>query len=394
MPEIVRLAAATQTDAALPSDTIADPFAGGDPPRTSNRILGSRPIHAWENYYLSSAIYSVAKHAGYDEEALEIFPGENGNKGTHFFSAITGDMFTPMYDAADTELFTGEGINPIVKPCDSGYTACFFTPQVVKRAYAAFGRACVYVSAVYIKANLRAVMNAIKASIDEGIPVLSWGWRNTKGDMTEGCFIGGYENEQLYVNGPEWMAKGFEPSEMENAFDDDGYFAATEGLSGCLGLFFVGEPIEKTPSPQVYRDAIAAIPARLTLSPAGHIIFGKAAFYHWADVLLDEMRYTGKTDDELGKLIWGVHCKSFCNVCTSNADHFIRAAVSEVEIAAKLLPLYERFFKCKDRIWKLSGGFSPPAKKFRQRKFREKIAALLREMGAICGEILAVFEEA
>ena len=148
--------------------------------------------------------------------------------------------------------------------------------------------------------------------------------------------------------------------------DDDGYSTSADGLYGSLGLFFVGAPIEQTPLIDIYREAIAAIPERLTLPPAGYITFGKAAFDLWADNLLDETLFTGKTDDELGGLIWGLHCKSYCNVCTSQACDFIKAAAKELEIAARILPIYEQFFKCKDKIWKLSGGFYPPAKKIPQ----------------------------
>jgi len=385
VPEIIGMAQAIAKGSALPSDSIADPFAGGDPPRTSNRILGCRRVQSWENYYLPSAIYSVAKLAGFDEDVLGMF--EWDNKGTHFFSAITGDMFTPMYDSADT-VPRDDGW-ATVRPTDSGFTACFFTPQAVKRAYAAFGRTCVYLSAEYIKENFRTVKNAVKASIDKGLPVLSWGWglydcsNGERINISEACYIGGYESDQLLVNGPKWEG---------DKLDKDGFFTfadGEEGLLGSSGLFFVGEPIEKTPLPEIYREAIAAIPEQLTLPTAGYISFGKAAFELWADTLLDETRYAGKTRDEL--LTWGIHCKSYCNVCTSQAVNFLRAAPRELESAAKILPLYEQIKKRKDKIWKLSGGFTPPAKKFRRRRFRAKIAGLLREMGDICGAIVECY---
>ncbi|MCL2495109.1 MAG: hypothetical protein FWE98_05570, partial [Oscillospiraceae bacterium] len=166
IPEIMKLAQTLHPGGILPSDAIADPFAGGEPPRTGNRITEYRRIQNWENYFLASALCSVAKLVGFDEDALTMFAQKNGNKGMHFFSAITGDMFTPMYDILDE------------KPADSGFTACFFAPQVIKRAFAAIGRDCVYLSPAYIKENLRTVTNAVKASIDKGIPVLSWGWGN------------------------------------------------------------------------------------------------------------------------------------------------------------------------------------------------------------------------
>jgi hypothetical protein len=47
MPEILNMAQAS----AFATDTITDPFAGGQPPRTSNRILNYRRIQNWENYW-------------------------------------------------------------------------------------------------------------------------------------------------------------------------------------------------------------------------------------------------------------------------------------------------------------------------------------------------------
>ena len=368
-PAILGMAQALQAGGALPSDTIADPFAGGEPPRASNRITEYHKIQPCENYFLASALCSMGKILGSDIDSL------------HFYSAITGDMFTYIYSLER-------------KYCDSGITNILFAPQVVKKAYAALGYDCVYLSTGYIKDNFRAVMNAIKASVDKGIPVLSWGMGNVTfldsghwgSTMPEGCLIGGYdEGDVLYVNlycGPERVET-----------DGDGYTAITNGLDTTLGLFFVGEPCAKTPVEEVYREAIASIPALLTLPPADGFIFGQTAFETWADTLLDESNLEGKTDAEIEGLgvIWDIHCAPYCTVCTSDALNFIKTAAKEykLESAKRLLPLYQEFTKRRQKIWKLQGGFSPPPEKFRQRKFREKIAALLREMGGICGEIVA-----
>ena len=371
-PEIVSMVEQAQAGSALPSDTIADPFAGGEPPRASNRILEYRKIQPWENYFLASALCSVGKALG------------SGIDSLHFYSAITGDMFAYIY-------------SPERKYCDSGVTNCIFMPQVVKKAYAALGYDCVYLSTEYIKHNFRAVMNAIKASVDKGVPVLAWGMGNVimsngdhYGPLPEACLIGGYDKgDVLYVNlycGPDRVGT-----------DDDGYTAITNGLDTTLGLFFVGEPIEKTPMREVYQEAIASIPALLTLPPPDGYIFGQPAFETWADTLLDESNLEGKTDEELAGLgiTWDIHCAPYCTVCTSDALNFVKTAAKEykIETARRLLPLYKKFTKRRQKIWKLQGGFEPPVKKFRQRKFREKIARLLREMGAICGEILAAFEK-
>ncbi|HEX2944910.1 MAG TPA: hypothetical protein VHT96_03030 [Clostridia bacterium] len=375
-PEILTMA----QHAAFATDTIADPFAGGEPPRTSNRILNYRRIQNWENYFLASAICSVAKATGADEEAFKAIGNEKVNNGFHFFSAITGDMFTVLY-AAD-------------KPCDSGVTNYFFVPQVIKRAYSAFGCDCIYLSNAQIQKDYRVVTNAIKASVDKGIPVLAWGMGNvTLGDgsyydpLPEGCLIGGYDkNDILYVNlypGPERMS-----------VDSDGYTAVTRGLATTKGLFFVGNPIEKPDLREIYRRVIEGIPAFLAMQPADGYVFGRSAFEKWADTLLDDSRFAGKTDDELGGVCWNLHCSPYCNICTSAAEAFIRAAaeVYNIALAKKLLPLYEGLTQLRQQIWTLHGDFFPPMDKFRTHEFRAQIAETLRRMGGLCNAILQAFE--
>ena len=362
------------------TDTITDPFAGGEPPRSSNRILNYRRIQPWENYFLASAICSVAKATGADEEVFKTIGREQVNSGLHFFSAITGDMFAVLY-AAD-------------KPCDSGITNYFFIPQVVKDAYAAFGYDCIYLSNAQIHKDFRAVMNAIKASVDKGIPVLAWGIGNVTfpsgnryDPMPEACLIGGYdENDLLQVNlysGPERIN-----------VDADGYTAITHGLDTTRGLFFVGNPIEQPDLREIYRRAIERIPALLALPPADGYVFGREAFEKWADILLDETRFAGKTDDELSGICWNVHCSPYCNICTSAVEPFIRAAseVHDIALAKKLLPLYEKFIQLRQEIWALHGDFFPPMDKFRTREFRTQIAEILRRMGSICDDILRAFD--
>lgn len=375
-PEILSMAQAS----AYATDTITWPLAGGEPPRTSNRILNYRRIQNWENYFLASAICSVAKAAGVDEETLKTIGHEQVNGGFHFFSAITGDMFTVLY--------------AIDEPSDSGLTNYFFVPQVVKKAYAAFGYKCLYLSNSQIKKDYNAVMNAIKVSVDKGIPVLAWGMGNVimsdgshYDPLPEGCLIGGYdENDLLYVNlypGPERMA-----------VDEDGYTAIINGLDTTKGLFFLDEPIELTEKREIYRSAIEAIPAFLSMPPADGYVFGKEAFEKWADTLLEESRFLGKTENELSGICWDLHCSPFCNICTSAAEIYIRAAaeVYDITLAKKLLPHYERFTRLRQEIWTLHGDFFPPMDKFKSREFRTKIAEILRSMGSVCDEIIKAFD--
>lgn len=351
----------------------SDTATGIESTRTSNQIHGYRRIQNWENYFLDSAIYSVAQSLGITYE-----------DNFHFISAITGDMFAYLYSKN--------------KPCDSGITNYFFMPQLVKKAYAAMGYDCIYLSKKQIKKDFRAAMNAIKASINNGIPVMAWGMGNViMGDgsrydpLGEGCLIGGYdEGDILYVNlypGPERLPAG--------SVDEDGYSAITHGLDTTNGIFIAGEKTEKPDLKDIYRDAITAIPAFLTLAPADGYLFGKQAFDCWADTLLDNAYFYGKTDEELGGICWNLHCSPYCSVCTTNSYAYIKKAAEqypEIETARKILPSYAQLNKFKDEIWALHGDFFPSMDKFRTYEFRAQIAVILRQMGDICDDIVTAFK--
>ncbi len=375
-PEILTMA----QHATFMSDTIADPFNGGEPPRTSNKISEYKKIEPWQNYFLCSAICSVGLKLGSEIEDF------------HYYANFTGDNFTYLY-AADKG-------NPNNVQCDSGVTNYFFVPQVVKSAYSAFGYECIYISNAQIKKDFRAVMNAIKASVDKGIPVLAWGlvnepkdWSNYTGILPEGCLIGGYdENDVLYVN--------LYNTEGKPTIDEYGYSTIANALDNVKGVFFAGEPISKIKSKQVCKNIIESIPMFLTLPSAengnGRYVFGKAAFEIWAETLDDDTYFENKSDDELNNICWNLHCSPYCCVCTSSAYDFFKETVEkypDMTIAAKLLPLYKQMQNYRQEIWGLQGGFYPPIDKFKTHEFRSHIADILRKMGGLCDDILAVFEE-
>jgi AraC-like DNA-binding protein len=375
--------------AAMESDTVADFLAGVEPTRTANKITDYRRISTWENYYLSSAICSVGESLG---------AGRGELRGFHFYAHITGDSFTYMYAA--------EKGNPDKIPCDSGVTNYFFMPHVVKKAYAAFGYDCVYISNSQIKKEYRAVMNAIKASVDRGIPVLAWGMGNVTmasnklyNPLPEGCLIGGYdEGDVLYVN---LYPNKDDPNRLPpGAVDGDGYVTITNGLETTNGLFFVGKKLDTVDNRQIHLDAIDSIPTFLTLPVfegymGGKYAFGKAAFDVWADTLETDEYFTDKTDRELGDVRWNLHNSPFCSLCTTHAYSFIEDTVKDfpdIEIAAKLLPSYKFIHDCKDAIWELHEGFEPPPEWFRRAEYRALLAKIIRGIGETCADILDIFD--
>jgi hypothetical protein len=365
------------------SDSIAKLLAGAESPRVSNKIKEYKKIENWQNYFLCSAICSVGLKLGSDINDY------------HFYANFTGDNFTYLYSEK-----VG---NPENLMCDSGITNYFFAPQFVKKAYAAFGHDCIYISNSEIKKDFRAVMKAIKASIDKDIPVLAWGMGNVimgSGNrldpLPEGCLIGGYdENDVLYVNlypGEECMPKG--------SIDEYGYSTITNGLDTTKGLFFAGEKFPSTDMRQIYQSVIDYIPTFLTIPPTesddGMYSFGKTAFETWAKTLETDEYFMNKTDNELDGICWNLHCSPYCCVCTSSAYDFFKGAVEQypdLAMAVMLLPLYKKMQDYKDEIWAIQGGFYPPLDKLKTHEFRTQIADILRKMGGLCDEILLVYGE-
>lgn len=365
------------------SDSIAKLLASAESPRTSNKIKEYKIIENWQNYFLCSGICSIGLKLG------------SGIDDYKFYANITGDNFTYMYS---------EKIgNPDNIQVDSGVTNYFFAPQFVKKAFAAFGYDCIYISNSEIKKDFRAVMKAIKTSVDKDIPVLACGMGNvtTKSGnchtpMPEGCLIGGYDdNDVLYVNlypGPDRLPEG--------SVDEFGYSVIKNGLDTTYGLFFAGEKLPSTDMHQIYQSAIDSIPMFLTLPPTegdkGLFVFGKTAFETWAKTLETDSYFESKTDEKLGDICWNLHCSPYCCVCTSSAYDFFKNAVEQypdLAMAVTLLPLYKKMQDYKDEIWALQGGFYPPMDKFKTHDFRAQIADVLRKMGGVCDEILLAFGE-
>jgi len=365
------------------SDSITRLLAGAESPREANKIKEYKRIEPWQNYFLCSAICSIGLKLGSDIHDFK------------FYANLTGDNFTYMYSE--------KAGNPDNIQTDSGVTNYFFAPQFVKKAFAAFGYDCIYISNSEIKKDFRAVMNAIKTSVDKDIPVLAWGMGNvtTKSGnrcnpMPEGCLIGGYDiNDVLYVNlypGPERLPEG--------SLDEFGYSAITNGLDTTYGLFFAGEKLPPVNMRQIYQGVIDSIPTFLTLPPTegdkGMFAFGKTAFETWAMTLETDSWFENQTDEKLEGICWNLHCSPYCCVCTSSAYDFFRNAVEQypdLSMAAALLPLYKKMQDYKDEIWTIQGGFNPPNDKFRTHEFRAKIADILRKMGCVCDEILKEYGE-
>lgn len=362
-------------------ERLADFIAAKRDSVLTNKILDYRRIQPWENYFLCSAICSVGKALGSPHDDY------------HFYANFTGDNFACLYSAA-------EG-NPSGLQCDSGLSNYFMLPEVIKRAFEVSGYECIYVSSEHIAEAPEDVMRAIRASIDRQIPVLSCGIGNVtmrgsacRSPLPEACLIGGYATDgALYVNlypGQERLPDG--------SLDECGYSTIYNGLSASQGLFFAGDRLTAPDMHKNYQHAIAMIPEFMSgireNSAGERYAFGRDAFDVWAATLENDSYFDGMTDAELEGACWNLHCSPYCCICTSAAPGFLRSAAElypDIEIAGRLLPLYERMQLLRQEIWDYQEGFFPSMANFRRNDFRAHIAAILRAMGGICEEIYSAF---
>ncbi|MBQ4574636.1 MAG: hypothetical protein IJA85_05495 [Clostridia bacterium] len=380
-PEIIDLAKISDRFDAAEESGLSDNTTGG-----SGRIKHYRRIGNWENFFLDSAIYSVAQSLG-----IEYISGFTP------ISAITGDLFTYMY--SDT------------LPCDSGITNYIVMPEVVLNVFDSLGYGCEYLSREEINIDLPRALKKIRASVDRGIPVLAWGVggvvasSGTRYDpMPEGALIGGYEDDILFINlypGAERLAEtshGGRPG-----VDEDGYTAipAADALATTNGIFIALQQIKPTDPSVVYRDAIMSIPHWLTMKPTDGYVFGRVAFERWAEVLLNDENW--QTPEMCAANMWDKHCCAFCSICTSvgvatgegRAVDYLNEVLEvcpEFEIVNELLPHYRKMRQLSQQIWDTHGGFEAPADKMADHSYRAGLAGILAEMSMCCDEILKIFK--
>ena len=352
----------------------------------ANIITNYRRIQNWENFFMDSALYSVANSIGIEYD-----------NGFTPIAAITGDLFTYMYSDK--------------LPCDSGLTNYIIMPEVVLKAYDSFGWNCVYLSREDVNRDLTTTMQKIKSSVDRGLPVLAWGVGGvvcadgTRYDpMGEGALIGGYDGNVLLIHlycGAERLAPvsyGGHPG-----VDEYGYTAipAKDALAMTNGLFILTEEKELTDVKTVFRDAIMSIPKWLTLPETMGYSFGKVAFDHWAEVLLDDA--TWRTPEQCGEdSIWNRHCSAFCSLCTSagsfggasRVEDYLsgaKEACPDLAIISELIPHDKRMRALTQQLWDIHGGFMPSPSKIQEHAYRVQLAAILRQMGCCCDDILNLF---
>jgi len=376
-PEIIRL-----TDKYRQSSTIDEIKAfiqsHGEPPRESNKITNIRRLwhdNKSENFMLEGSFASVMKAIG-----------ERSEYTYWFFNALCGSAFVMPYNP--------NGGN------DNGFSFIFI-PELVKHAFEICGYECLYIDEQTIKENYNVVMGAIKTSVDRNVPVITAGVGNfnlKRKDKPEEhmgfdpnwAVVGGYEADNMFLVNV-WHER------IET--DDIGYIKTENGLENSKGIFILTGKVSNPDIKDIYQNIILSIPALLSVSPNAGYVFGKDAYYKWAETLLDDSIFENKFDS------WALFNSAWVTVGTNGVffrgdfmGHFMKTLTEELPdftTAQKVYDLYSK--KMGEKFSSIHKTYSPDFFEFfindeqlKNRDNRVKFAALLKEAGDIHDEIIEV----
>ncbi len=354
------------------------PKSDGIPPDKSkieniHRIYTTNPS---ENFMFSACVRSVLESLGEDKNTYDYV----------LTTALCGDLFTQMY-CKDKE-------------SDSLMDNCF-SSEVAVHAFKMCGYECVFFTHDEIRDHLGEVMKAIKQSILRNSPVISIGvanipltkddgekvWNGTtpivdkKAEVPFGSLVGGYDNDQLLIN--VWLG--------EAVTEENGYATTDDALSLSKGILIVGSKINCLTMGEVYRNIISTLPIYLTLSEKDGYLFGKEAFYKWADNI---------RSNEISKMPnkWNMHSAPAVILYTNSAravEFFNRVTIQypDFKLAEKLKGLYEKGKVYNDELDQLQGGFWVDDSRFNDDDFNKKLSDILYKLGDLQDEILTVVNE-
>jgi len=265
--------------------------------------------------------------------------------------------------------------------------------SIMPHMFAQLGWSYLYIDRATIAAQPVLVMDAVKACVKRGIPVMSRGIGNVQlkerwfDCLPEWCLIGGYDTAgRLLVN--------VYPEDAET--DKSGYIAVENGLCGSDGLYLLGEKQGERDMAQVYREAFRAIPALITMSPCNGVSFGLQAYYDWAEAMLDDSNFAGLPADFYEGFLWRGYQAPWIVALTNECyiRRFFDQVIAECGLseAVKIKEIYTRIYADLLRFQELHGGeFDADRDVIYRREVREELAGLLRGMGDLHGELLELF---
>ena len=287
-----------------------------------------------------------------------------------FFAGVTGDFFTQIW------------CKPRWQYNDSYSTVCKDSQAPIRAAFDACGYDYEYVTYEAIQSSKAACVRKIVASIDKGLPVLTFG---IVGPPV--CsIICGYADDGKVLIGWSQFTGEIEEGKIHDHVISENYFQVRDGLDESYALIFIGDKKERPSIEESLRQSILNIPRWVNLPPDNRTVFGQTAFEAWADSLLCDEDFVDEMMLEKPLDTYGS-----CVVLTGTNMHYMQKYLNRVaETCPDMAPhikqlkrLFERMNRAFEKLIELQGGyfFEKDRKALLDRKFRMRLAAQVREVG-------------
>ncbi len=256
--------------------------------------------------------------------------GEDKNYDFLFFAGASGDLFTQLW------------INPKWQYNDSYSGACHHTISPIHNAFTACGYDYEYVPKAELQKNKSKYIRKITQSIDNGVPVLTFG---IVGPPICSIIFGYDENGEVLIG---WSQFTDEPHPESDGPHEEcmakNYFQKRGGLEKSDGLVFIGNKNSTPSAADGIRGALknssklAGLPETQGLY-SQQIVFGKQAFDAWADSLLDDAYFQDES-----RLPAPLDTYMSCIVQIGTNLHYMQEYLNRAcEMCPDISPMIERF---------------------------------------------------
>ncbi|MCL2508651.1 MAG: hypothetical protein FWF05_05700 [Oscillospiraceae bacterium] len=359
--------------------------ANKKPPKPAKKIKKIRRL--WhdlkcENFYLEGCFAAALKAAGDAPKARKKPPTSDTKKlplafEYTFLLTVSGTLFTQTYPSPSSSAGMSSELGHLIMP----------------HMFQRLGWSYLYIDRDMIASQPELVMEAIKASIAKKIPVISRGIGHVQlkeryfDCLPEWCLIGGYDkNGRLLVNiYPE-----------DAVTDKSGYTVIENGLPGSDGLYILVEKRQKMDAAQLYKEALYAIPALVSMPNYNGVSFGRQAYYDWAGAMLNDDNFADLSGDFYEGFLWRGYQAPWIAALTNECyiRRFFDQIIAECGLpqAAKVKEIYTRIHAELFKMQELHGGdFDADREVISGREVREELAGILRRMGDLHSELIELF---
>lgn len=329
-----------------------------------------------ENFMFPSCMRSVMNALG-EDKGFDFL----------FFAGVTGDLFTQLW------------IEPKWQYNDSYSQVCHHTAVPVHTAFMACGYDYEYVPKAEIQRNKLKYIRKITQSIDNGVPVLTFG---IAGPPVCSIIFGYDENGDVLIG---WSQFTDEPHPESGGPHEEcmaeNYFQKRNGLENSDALVFIGNKKKTPPSIAAsIRSSLENIPVLFNLPQtkglySQQVVFGKQAFDAWSNSLLDDSCFQDES-----MLAAPLDTYMSCIVQAGTSLHYIQEYLSRAAdlcpdlsaMAKGLKEAYQAIGDAFEQVVQFQGGyfFEADRKALLNKDFRVGLSKRIARLGECYGKAAGV----